>query len=86
MSTPAGNEFTWRLLFDSLTVLHTEQNGPTFVDARDAILEALQRRLGGPPANDPIGQVVLRALLARGLGPNATSAHGGFSGIVEHVG
>jgi extracellular elastinolytic metalloproteinase len=86
MGSPDGHLFAWRLVFDSLTRLHTGRNGPTFLHARTAIVEALERDLATQPANHPVGRAVLRVFAARGMGPNARSKSAGYTKIEEDVG
>jgi extracellular elastinolytic metalloproteinase len=84
-SLDIGDERGWRLVFNSLKRLHTG-SGPTWLDARDAILGQLAEDLGVDPQAHPLGQEVLAVFHARGMGPNARSPDAGFKKIVEDVG
>jgi extracellular elastinolytic metalloproteinase len=81
-----GDERGWTLVFNSLKRLHPLPNGPTWLHARDAILDELELLLGADPSGDPLGQQVLDVFHARGMGPLAASPDAGFSKIVEDVG
>jgi len=81
-----GYRLGWQMVVDGLKL--TPPN-PTFLDARDAILLALnhmldQRRI--PQAvHDVARQAALVAFGRFGMGPNATSVDAGVDGIVEDV-
>jgi len=81
-----GEERGWKLVFKSLKHLHPEKKGPTWLQARDAILTELASLLGADPQGHPLGQKVLDVFHARGMGPNAASPDAGYSKIVEDVG
>lgn len=85
LGSPDGEELTWQLGFDSLKALHGGSEGPTWIHARDALLRQLERVLGGEPSTDPVGQAVLQAFGARGLGPAATCPDASYQGIQEDV-
>jgi len=81
-----GYRLGWQMVTDGLKL--TPAN-PTFLDARDAILLALdhmldQRRI--PQAVHGMArQAALTAFGRFGMGPNASSADAGVDGIVEDV-
>ena len=85
-SLDVGDERGWELVFNSLKRLHTGTDGPTWLHARDAILDELAADLGVDPHAHPLGQSVLDVFHARGMGPAARSPDAGFAGIVEDVG
>jgi extracellular elastinolytic metalloproteinase len=82
----SGEELGWRLVFNALKRLHPDGAGPTWLDARDAILDELEGVLGTGPEDHPRGRKVLAAFHARGMGPLARSADAGYGGIEEDVG
>jgi extracellular elastinolytic metalloproteinase len=81
-----GYRLDWQMVVDGLKL--TPAN-PTFLDARDAVLLALdhmldQRRI--PQAvHDAARHAALVAFGRFGMGPNASSADAGVDGIVEDV-
>jgi extracellular elastinolytic metalloproteinase len=81
-----GYRLGWQMVVDGLKL--TPAN-PTFLDARDAILLALdhmltQRRIP-QGAHDTARQAALVAFGRFGMGPNASSVDAGVDGITEDV-
>jgi hypothetical protein len=81
-----GYRLGWQMVTDGLKL--TPAN-PTFLDARDAILLALDHMLDqrhiAQAVHDTARQAALTAFGRFGMGPNAASADAGVDGIVEDV-
>jgi extracellular elastinolytic metalloproteinase len=81
-----GYRLGWQLVVDGLKLT---QANPTFLDARDGILLALDHMLSErriPQAvHDSVRQAALAAFGRFGMGPRASSADAGVDGIVEDV-
>lgn len=81
-----GYRLGWQMVVDGLKL--TPAN-PTFLDARDAILIALDHMLDQRRIAEAVHSAARQAALAAfgrfGMGPNATSADAGVDGIVEDI-
>jgi extracellular elastinolytic metalloproteinase len=81
-----GYRLGWQVVVDALKL--TPAN-PTFLDARDAILLALDhmldQRLIPQAVHGTARQAALAAFGKFGMGPNASAVDGGVDGIVEDV-
>jgi extracellular elastinolytic metalloproteinase len=81
-----GYRLGWQMVVDGLKL--TPAN-PTFLDARDAILLALDHMLDQRRIQQAVHDAARRAALAAfgrfGMGPNASSVDAGVDGIVEDV-
>ena len=81
-----GYRLGWQMVVDGLKL--TPAN-PSFLEARDAILLALDHMLDQQRISQSTHQLVRQAALTAfgrfGMGPNATSENAGLAGIVEDV-
>jgi extracellular elastinolytic metalloproteinase len=81
-----GYRLGWQMVVDGLKL--TPAN-PTFLEARDAILLALDHMLDQRRISQTVHQTARQAALTAfgrfGMGPNATSADAGVDGIFEEV-
>jgi hypothetical protein len=81
-----GYRLGWQMVVDGLKL--TRAN-PTFLDARDAILLALDHMLDQRRVAQAVHEAARAAALTAfgrfGMGPNATSADAGLDGIVEDI-
>jgi hypothetical protein len=81
-----GYRLGWQMVVDGLKL--TPAN-PSFLDARDAILLALDHMLDQRRIPQTVHVTARRAALAAfgrfGMGPNATTADAGVDGIIEDV-
>ena len=82
-----GDERGWWLVFDSLRLLHSGDRGPTFLDARDAVLCEFDAAVaeGHLPDSTELKQAVRDCFSRRGMGPGAQSPSPGWHGIVEDL-
>jgi extracellular elastinolytic metalloproteinase len=82
----AGYRLGWQMVVDGLKL--TPAN-PSFLDARDAILLALDHMLNQRRIQQAVHSAARQAALAAfgrfGMGPNASSGDAGVDGIVEDV-
>ncbi len=83
-----GDRLGWRLVFDSLALLHHGREGPHFLHARDAILCAFDALVegGSLPDDDATRERVLDVFRDRGLGGNASSKNARFRRAEEGFG
>jgi hypothetical protein len=81
-----GYRLGWQLVVDGLKL---SPANPTFLDARDAILLALDQMLDRRRIQQAVHNAARQAALAAfgrfGMGPNASSIDAGVDGIVEDV-
>jgi extracellular elastinolytic metalloproteinase len=84
----AGQDLAWRLVFDSLALLHPGLDGPTYLHARDTILQVLdamdEAEFSAP--RSVLRERLLEVFRRRGMGPAARSSGAGFEGIREDTG
>ncbi len=80
-----GVRMTWQLVLDSLKVLAAGHSGPSFLDARDALLSAANPPPKKPEFSGlsaPVLAQSIRAVFSRmGMGPGATSKGAAFKGV-----
>ncbi len=84
-STKNGHEFGWQLVVDSLKLCPAN---PSFLDARDAILRALDDLEEGKKPSDTtdfskLKRAIWQAFARFGMGPKAASNGASFQGTVE---
>lgn len=84
-NTNAGDEIGWQLVFDSLSLLHPSDNGPTFLHARDAVYDAFYALVaeGAIPADPAVEAAVRKVFRDRGMGADASSPNAKFRSARE---
>ena len=84
-NTNAGDEIGWQLVFDSLSLLHPSDNGPTFLHARDAVYDAFHALVaeGAIPADPAVEAAVRKVFRDRGMGADASSPNAKFRSARE---
>lgn len=84
-----GDEIGWQLVVDSLMLLTPGPEAPTFLDGRDAVLEAFDAKVAGgaiPGNASATREAVVGVFTALGMGPGARSASADYDGIVADFG
>jgi extracellular elastinolytic metalloproteinase len=81
----AGDELAWQVVFDAITLLHPMPDGPHYLHARDAVVQAFDDLVvkGRIPADPALRSAVVDVFRRRGMGSDARSEDAEFSSVRE---
>lgn len=89
-SREAGHRFGWQLVVDSLKLIPTGPDSPSFLDARNALDRTLEGYVEEGTLEEDLGERLRGAMLSTflkfGMGPDAFSPGATFDGIVADLG